>query len=301
MLGNVPLRIGRRLRGRLAGPLMVLPCVALLLVFAYWPVVRGVVLSLYDTDLLGDPTVFVGAAHYLDLFTNPDLRRALFATGVIAGLSVVLSVGGALAAALPLRRAAAKPRAVVSVVLSIPFAYSAAASAAVFAGLFAPAVGTLNEVLAHLGVNGPEWLRSPGWAVLAISVATAWYEFGFAFLVLLAALTQLDESVIEAAALDGASGLRMARSVIIPMLRPSLVFLLVTQTISGLQVFTQVQVLTRGGPAGSTSTLVYELYKRAFGEALPQVGTASTLAVVLLLLVLAITALQFRALRRWAA
>lgn len=279
---------------------MVLPCVGLLLVFAYWPVVRGVVLSLYGNDLLGDPSRFVGLAQYADVVTDPDLRRALLATGAIAGLSVLLSVGGALAAVLPLRRAARRPRAVVSVLLSLPFAYSAAASAAVFAGLFAPAVGTLNEVLAHLGVTGPDWLRSPAWAIVSISVATAWYEFGFAFLVLLAALTQLDQQVIEAAALDGASGLRMAWSVIIPMLRPSLVFLVVTQTISGLQVFTQVQVLTRGGPAGSTSTLVHELYQRAFGEALPHVGSASALAVVLLLLVLAITALQFRVLRRWA-
>ncbi|WP_194236091.1 carbohydrate ABC transporter permease [Streptomyces acidicola] len=279
---------------------MVLPCVGLLLVFAYWPVVRGVVLSLYGNDLLGDPTRFVGLDQYAELFTDPELRRALLTTVVIAGLSVLLSVGGALAAVLPLRRAARRPRAVVSVLLSMPFAYSAAASAAVFAGLFAPAVGTLNQVLAHLGVTGPEWLRSPEWAILSVSIATAWYEFGFAFLVLLAAMTQLDQHVIEAAALDGASGPRLARSVIIPMLRPSLIFLLVTQTISGLQVFTQVQVLTRGGPADATSTLVFELYQRAFGEALPHVGSASALAVVLLLLVLLITAIQFRVLRRWA-
>ncbi|MFI1727922.1 carbohydrate ABC transporter permease [Streptomyces acidicola] len=279
---------------------MVLPCVVLLLVFAYWPVVRGVVLSLYGNDLLGDPTRFVGLDQYAELFTDPELRRALLTTVVIAGLSVLLSVGGALAAVLPLRRAARRPRAVVSVLLSMPFAYSAAASAAVFAGLFAPAVGTLNQLLAHLGVTGPEWLRSPEWAILSVSIATAWYEFGFAFLVLLAAMTQLDQHVIEAAALDGASGPRLARSVIIPMLRPSLIFLLVTQTISGLQVFTQVQVLTRGGPADATSTLVFELYQRAFGEALPHVGSASALAVVLLILVLLVTAIQFRVLRRWA-
>ncbi|MFJ9210850.1 carbohydrate ABC transporter permease [Streptomyces sp. NPDC102264] len=279
---------------------MVLPCVGLLLVFAYWPVVRGVVLGLYDTDLLGEPSRFVGVEHYVDLVADPELRRALLATGAIAGLSVLLSVGGALAAALPLRRAARTPRAVVSVLLSLPFAFSAAASAAVFAGLFAPAVGTLNQMLAQLGVDGPQWLQSPTWAIISISIATAWYEFGFALLVLLAALSRLDQEVIEAAALDGASGARLAWSVIIPMLRPSLVFLLVTQTINGLQVFTQVQVLTRGGPSGATSTLVYELYQRAFGEALPQIGSASALAVVLLALVLVITAIQFRVLRRWA-
>ncbi|MFD5749689.1 carbohydrate ABC transporter permease [Streptomyces sp. NPDC127033] len=279
---------------------MALPCLALLLTFAYWPVVRSAVLSLYGTDLLGNPTRFAGADHYVELVTDPALRRVLLTTGVIAALSVLLSVGGALAAALLLRRAGRRPRAVLSVVLSLPFAYSAAAASAVFAGLFAPAVGTVNELLAGLGVGGPPWLQSPVWAVLSVSVATAWYEFGFAFLVLLAALTQLDREVLEAAALDGASELRTAWSVIIPMLRPTLVFLVVTGTISGLQVFTQVQVLTRGGPAGATSTLVHELYRRAFGEALPDFGSASALALVLLALVVLITAVQFRLLRRSA-
>ncbi|MFE3601172.1 carbohydrate ABC transporter permease [Streptomyces sp. NPDC059142] len=279
---------------------MALPCLALLLAFAYWPVLRSAFLSLYGTDLLGSPTRFVGADHYAELVTDPALRRVLLTTGVIAALSVFLSVGGALAAALLLRRARRRPRAVLSVLLSLPFAYSAAAASAVFAGLFAPAVGTVNELLAGLGLGGPPWLQSPVWAVLSVSVATAWYEFGFAFLVLLAALTQLDREVLEAAALDGASELRTAWSVIIPMLRPTLVFLVVTGTISGLQVFTQVQVLTRGGPAGSTSTLVHELYRRAFGEALPDFGSASALALVLLLLVVLITAVQFRVLRRSA-
>ncbi|MFC9428342.1 carbohydrate ABC transporter permease [Streptomyces sp. NPDC056987] len=279
---------------------MALPCLALLLTFAYWPVVRSAVLSLYGTDLLGNPTRFVGADHYIELVSDPALRRVLLTTGVIAALSVLLSVGGALAAALLLRRAGRRPRAVLSVVLSLPFAYSAAAASAVFAGLFAPAVGTVNELLAGLGLGGPPWLQSPVWAVLSISVATAWYEFGFAFLVLLAALTQLDREVLEAAALDGASELRTAWSVIIPMLRPTLVFLVVTGTISGLQVFTQVQVLTRGGPGGATSTLVHELYRRAFGEALPDFGSASALALVLLALVVLITAVQFRVLRRSA-
>ncbi|MFE2942053.1 carbohydrate ABC transporter permease [Streptomyces sp. NPDC059255] len=279
---------------------MALPCLALLLTFAYWPVLRSAVLSLYGTDLLGNPTRFVGADHYVELVTDPALRRVLLTTGVIAALSVLLSVGGALAAALLLRRAGRRPRAVLSVVLSLPFAYSAAAASAVFAGLFAPAVGTVNELLAGLGLGGPPWLQSPVWAVLSVSVATAWYEFGFAFLVLLAALTQLDREVLEAAALDGASELRTAWSVIIPMLRPTLVFLVVTGTISGLQVFTQVQVLTRGGPAGATSTLVHELYRRAFGEALPDFGSASALALVLLALVVLITAVQFRVLRRSA-
>ena len=273
---------------------MVLPCVVLMLVFAYRPVARSIQLSLYGSNLLGQPTTFIGADNYVALVTDPAFRHVLLTTATIAALSVVLATGGALAAALPLRSATHRARPVVSLLLSLPFAYSAAAASAAFAGLFAPAVGTLNRVLADVGVAGPAWLESPAWAVVSISVATAWYEFGFAFLVLLAALSQVDREMLEAAALDGAGEWRTAWSMIIPAIRPSLVFLIVTQTITGLQVFTQVQVLTRGGPAGATTTLVYELYQRAFGEGLPEYGAASTVALTLLVLVLGVTLAQFR-------
>jgi sn-glycerol 3-phosphate transport system permease protein len=276
------------------------PALGLLAVFAYRPVARSVQLSLYGSDLLGRPSRFVGLEHYRALLGEPALRRALFVTLTVTLLSTALATGEALAAALPLRWVGRRARGVATTILSLPFAYSSAAASAVFAGLFAPAVGTLNEVLAAVGLPGPQWLESPGWAMVAITLTTAWYEFGFALLVLVAAISTLEESVVEAAALDGAGPWRTSVSVLMPMLRPSLLFLVVTQTISGLQIFTQVQVLTRGGPAGSTSTLVYELYRRAFGDGLPDYGSASTVALVLMALVLLVTALTFRWNRRTA-
>jgi sn-glycerol 3-phosphate transport system permease protein len=277
-----------------------LPTLVLLAVFAYRPVARSLQLSLYGSDLLGRPRRFVGLEHYRALLTDPALRQALVVTLTITLLSTALATGGALAAALPLRWVGRRARGLATTILSLPFAYSSAAASAVFAGLFAPAVGTLNTVLAGVGIHGPEWLESPGWAIGAISVTTAWYEFGFALLVLVAAMSTVDESVLEAAALDGAGPWQMSVSVLVPMLRPSLLFLVVTQTISGLQIFTQVQVLTRGGPAGSTSTLVYELYRRAFGDGLPDYGSASTVALTLMVLVLLVTALTFHWNRRTA-
>ncbi len=273
---------------------MIAPCLVLLAVFAYRPVLRSLQLSLFSSDLLGRPTRFVGAHNYQQLIADPEQSHAVLVTVVIAALSTVLATGGGLVAVLPLRWTGRRGRRVAALVLSLPFAYSAAAASAVFAGLFAPAVGTINGLLGRLGVAGPPWLQSPGWALLAICLTTAWYEFGFAFLVLLAASGSLDESVLEAAALDGAGPWRAARSVIVPMLRPSLQFLVVTQVITGLQLVTQVQVLTRGGPAGSTSTLVYELYRRAFGDGVPDYGSASTLALMIMLLVLVVTGLAVR-------
>lgn len=293
MFGNVPYDHDQRRRRRVTlGPLLLAPALVLLLVFLYRPLAETFALSFRGTDLLGNPTRFVGLDNYRELATDPASRRVLLRTLTLSVVSTVLAVGGALAAALPLRRRI-PGGAAFRTVLSVPFAYSAATAATCFAGMFAPSVGTLNRVLAWFGVSGPDWLQSPTLAMLCVAVATAWYEFGFAFLVLLAALQGLPVEVLEAAQLDGARGIRLVRSVIVPLISPSLFFLAVTQTVSGLQIFTQVQVLTQGGPSGSTTTIVYELYQRAFGAGLPDYGRSSAVAVVLVLLVSLVTATQF--------
>lgn len=290
MTGNVPFRL---VRSRLTGPLMVAPTILAIGVFAYWPVLRSAYLSVHGSDLFGRPSGFVGVQNYLRIVTDPDLRQVIVTTLVTCALSVALATGTALLAALALRRTGRRPAGILSLVFSLPFAYSAGAASATFAGMLSPVVGTLDQLIAALGGTGPDWLGSPGWAVVSISVATAWYEFGFAFLVLVAALNHLDREVIEAAALDGAGEWRTAVSIIVPALRPSLIFLVTTQTVTGLQIFTQVKILTDGGPGDATHTLVYELYDRAFGSGLPQYGVASALALLLLVLVLAVVGVQF--------
>lgn len=266
----------------------------LLLVFAYWPVLRSAWLSLHGSDLLGRPTRFVGLDNIAQLVLDPALRSVLLTTVVMAAASTALATSAAVLAALLLRRAAARARGAVSLVLSLPFAYSAAAASATFAGLLAPSSGIADRLLAAAGVSGPGWLTEPAWAVASVSVTTAWYEFGFAFLVMLAAVSQLDPAPLEAAALDGAGEWRSNLAIVLPALRPSILFVVVTQTISGLQVFTQVAVLTGGGPGSSTHTLVYELYQRAFGGGLPQYGVASALGLLLLVLVGLVSAAQMR-------
>ncbi len=251
-------------------------------------------LSLHGSDLLGRPTRWVGFANLERVLTDPALLRVVATTVVVTAGSVVLATGTALVAGLLLRTTGRRVRTVGGVALSLPFAYSAAAASATFSGLFTPSVGVLDRAAAALGIPSPGWLTDPVWAVVSIVLATAWYEAGFAVLVVLAALSRLDPSVLEAAALDGAGDLRTSVSIVVPALRPSLLFLVVTQTVTGLQIFTQVQVLTRGGPAGATTTIVQELYERAFGAGVPQYGVASALALVLLVLVLVVSAAQFR-------
>jgi len=290
MTGNVPFRL---LTSRLAGPLMVAPTLVAIGLFCYWPVLRSAYLSVHGSDLFGRPSGFVGADNYLRIVTDPDLRRVVVTTLVMCALSVTLATGAALLAALGLRHTGRRPGGVLALIFSLPFAYSAGAASATFAGMLSPVVGTLDQLLDAVSVAGPDWLGSPAWAVISISVATAWYEFGFAFLVLVAAMNHLDTEVLEAAALDGAGAWRTAVSIIVPALRPSLIFLITTQTVTGLQIFTQIKILTDGGPGDATHSLVYELYDRAFGNGLPQYGIASALALLLLALVLAVAGVQY--------
>lgn len=289
----------RRVRSRRAGlgPWLLLPAAVLLAVFVYRPLFRSLELSFFGSDILGNPSRFVGFDNWLDFLTTPTFLRTLGTSLLIAVLAMAMSIGVALLCTLLLRRWS-PGHGLFRVVFSLPFAFSAASASAVFAQLFAPSVGVINLVAGSLGVSGPPWLQQPGWAIFSIAVTTAWYESGFAFLVLTAAMRNIPEEIVEAASLDGASGLRLARFILIPMMRPSLFFLFVTQTIAGLQTFTQVYVLTRGGPSDSTTTLVYQLYQLAFGQGVPDFGRASVIGILLILVVGAITAIQFKVARR---
>ncbi|WP_063765796.1 carbohydrate ABC transporter permease [Streptomyces cellulosae] len=280
-------------RGTGVGPWLAVPGLALLVVFVFRPLVRTLQLSTYASDLIGNPTRFVGLDNYVSLLTDSDFLHTVTISIVIALLGMVLATVGALCAALLLRRRLLGGG-IFNLIFSLPFAYSAASASAVFAGLFAPSVGVLNIILGEFGVGGPHWLADPVTAVWSIAIATAWYEFGFAFLVLTAAVRDVPPEVVEAAQMDGAGGFRLAARILVPIMRPSILFLVVTQTITGLQSFAQIQVLTRGGPAGATTTLVYRLYQLAFGNGTPDFGRASVIAIILILIVTAITALQFR-------
>lgn len=293
MRAGVSARPHRRGAGNGIGPWLIVPAFLLLAVFLFWPLIRTVQLSGYASDIIGNPTRFVGLDNYLDLFTDPTFVQTVVVSIEIALLGMALATSIALCAALLLRGRLLGSR-IFAIVFSLPFAYSAASASVVFAGLFAPSVGALNVIFSSFGVIGPAWLENPVAAIWAIAIATAWYEFGFAFLVLTAAVRDVPPEIIEAAQLDGTGDARLAAQVLVPLMRPSILFLTVTQTVTGLQSFAQIQVLTRGGPAGSTTTFVFRLYQLAFGNGTPDFGRASVTAVVLVLIVAAITLAQFR-------
>lgn len=278
---------------RQLGAWFIAPAAVLLAAFVLWPLVRTFQLSAFASDLIGNPTRFVGLGNYISSLTDPSFLATLGISIAIALLGMTLATSTAIVVVVLLRRPILGHR-VFDVLFSLPFAYSAASASVVFAGLFAPSVGALNILLSGFGITGPAWLETQGAAIWAISIATAWYEFGFAFLVLTAAIRDIPTEIVEAGQLDGAGAIALAREVLLPMMRPSILFLVVTQTISGLQTFAQVQVLTRGGPAGGTTTLVYRVYQLAFGNGVPDFGRASVTAITLVLVIALVSVVQFR-------
>lgn len=273
------------------------PALVVFALFLFFPLGRSVFLSFQGSDIFGRPAGFVGLDHFARLFTDPGFRQVLGVTAGFTALTVVPSIALALLLALLLNQ---RIRAVrfFRTGFALPFAFSVATASVVFAVLYNPAVGVLNGLLVRVGGDRVGWLTDPSVALLSVSLATVWMQLGYNLLVLSAGLGAVPDDVVEAARLDGAHGLRLQRSIIIPLITPQLFFLVVTGTIHALQSFGQIHILTRGGPSSSTTTLVYSIYDQAFANNNSNFGYASAQAIVLLLVVLAVTAVQFGVLER---
>lgn len=277
--------------------LFLLPSLVGLGLFVFYPLGRSVYLSVYGNDIFGGAGAFVGLRNYADMLASPDFRRVLVTTALFTLLTVVPGVLGALAVVL-LLEARVRAARVFRTAFAVPMAFSAASASVVFAVIYNPAIGVANGVLGQLGFGRVGWLTDPSIALVSVAVTTVWMQFGYGVLVLSAGVGSISPEVFEAARLDGATGWRLARRITVPLLGPQLFFLVVVSTIQALQSFGQIHILTKGGPDGATTTLVYSIYQRAFAFGSSNFGLASAQALVLLVVVLACTAVQFGVLER---
>jgi multiple sugar transport system permease protein len=163
--------------------------------------------------------------------------------------------------------------------------------------LLDPGTGIVNYALSLIGIDGPGWWTDPDWAMASVIIASAWKDLGFVMVILLAGLQSIPEEYYEAASVDGAGRWSRFRNITIPLLTPSLFFVLVISLINNLQVFDQVWVMTKGGPAGATSVVVENIVRNAFSYG--QMGYAAAMSWIFFVVLLVITAIQFRLQRRW--
>jgi sn-glycerol 3-phosphate transport system permease protein len=271
------------------------PSLILFAAFVFIPLAQSIVLSFFNTRATGVATTFAGLDHYVELLTSPAFRTGLLATTLFALYTVPIGIALGLVLAVMLNQRLRGIN-VFRTMMSSTIAISAAVGALIWLLLLNPSLGLLNYILSLVGIPGPDWLIQPTTAIIAVSMTTIWLTLGTNIIVLLAGLQGVPEEIYEAARLDGARGLRMFRSITMPMVSPSLFFLLVVDTIAVLQAFTQIHLLTRGGPVDATRVLVYSIYQDAFQNF--QFGYASAQAVILLLLVMALTLIQFRFVER---
>jgi sn-glycerol 3-phosphate transport system permease protein len=176
-------------------------------------------------------------------------------------------------------------------------AVSAAVAGLAFRALMSPTYGLLDQIAIAVTGSPAGWLTEPRMALLSIVIVDVWISIGFVTLLLIAAIDAIPVDVEEAAALDGAGRMRLLRSVTVPLITPTLFFIVVTQSVQAMREFTIIQVVTGGGPARATQTLVFDIWAKAFGGT-ADYGAASARGIILLVVIAVLTAVQFGVLER---
>jgi multiple sugar transport system permease protein len=272
-----------------------LPSAIPLALFVLGPMIGAAWISLQKWNLLS-PMEFIGLDNYVELLNDPA-TAAVFAHTLyyILGYLPLVFVGG-LAIALALNTKL-KGRAFLRGIYFLPVVTSWIVVALVWRWLLNPSNGIVNATLGFFGVDGPGWWTDPNWSMPSIILASAWKDLGFVMVILLAGLQAINPDMHDAATVDGAGRWRRLFSVTLPLLSPSIFFVVVISLINGFQVFDQVYAMTGGGPAGSSQVVVQQIYDLTFryGAA----GEASALSWMLFVVVLAITVTQIIGQRKW--
>lgn len=279
------------LRSFLTASLYLAPALLILCVFVYYPLIRSIYLSFYETDLLGRPILFMGLDQYKALLASSRFWNSLQATVRFTLYTVPFGLIVAIPIAL-LGNLRVRGITVYRTVFICTIAVSTAIASVIWSWLYSPTTGVLNSMLQSVGMNPIQWLQDPSWALIAVAISSIWKDLGLNVLFLLAGLQGIPDELVEAAQIDGASKWQTFFRIKLPLLSPTIFFLLVVGTIDAFRSFTQVHIMTQGGPIRSTEVLVYSIYQNAFSNY--RYGYASTQAVTLFLILVALTLIQFR-------
>lgn len=272
-----------------------LPALTLFGVFLFYPLIQSIYLSLHMTDARGRIAKFVGTEHFVSLLTDSRFYDSFIVTAKFTLYTVPTGIVLALLIAV-LSHAPLKGMKLFHFSFSLPMALSAGTASVIWLLLFHPSAGMLNYMLSLLGIEPIGWLTDPNKALASVSLMTVWMHLGFNFIVLLSALQSIPATLLESAKIDGAKPVQVFRSILVPLLSPTLFFLTIVSIIGSFQTFGQIHILTGGGPARSTEVLVYAIYQDAFVNF--RFGVGSAQALVLFALILLLTWIQFRVAER---
>jgi ABC-type sugar transport system permease subunit len=278
--------------------LLIAPLLILMVLFIYWPLIYSSYLSFFDWNFVRPDKDYVGWGNFTRLPDDPRFIQSLKGTAVytiaLIPLQVLLPLGLAL---LLFRTRESRLQGAYRVLLFSPTVIAYSVAAIMWLWIFNPNYGVLNKALSYFGVDAIRWLSDRDTAIWAIILVATWKTLGFHMLLYLAALEGIPKDYIEAAQLDGANNWQLMKSIRFPLMTPTFFFVLVTTVISvNDDVFAAINVLTNGGPFESTTNIIYYLYQQGFKYF--QIGAASAVAVIVFIVTVFLTWLQFRFVER---
>ncbi|HXV29927.1 MAG TPA: sn-glycerol-3-phosphate ABC transporter permease UgpA [Sinorhizobium sp.] len=275
--------------------ILVAPQIVLTIVFFFWPASQALHQSVMREDPFGLKSGFVGLANFSAILSDPNYLNSLQVTVVFSVLTALLSMGVALLLATAADRAV-RGQTFYRTLLIWPYAVAPAVAGMLWLFMFSPAMGTFAYLLRR---NGFHWdpLLDGNHAMTLIVIAAAWKQISYNFLFFVAGLQAIPKSLIEAASIDGARGTRRFWTIVFPLLAPTTFFLLVVNTVYAFfDTFGIIHSVTGGGPAKATETLVYKVYNDGFVNL--NLGSSAAQSVILMAIVIALTAFQFRFVER---
>ena len=274
---------------------LVAPQIAVTLVFFFWPAAQAMWYSLQLQDAFGTRTQFVGVENFRALFADENYLRS-FGTTAVFSIAVAFS-GLAISLALAVMADRVVRGALAYKTLLIwPYAVAPAVAGVLWAFLFAPSIGIVTYFLRKMGIDW-NWIINGDQAMLLIVIAATWKQISYNFLFFLAGLQSIPRSLIEAAAIDGATPLRRFWTIVFPLLSPTTFYLLVINIVYAFfGTFGVIDATTQGGPAGTTQILVYKVYHDGVKAA--DLGGSAAQSVILMIIVIALTVVQFRFVER---
>ncbi len=271
--------------------LLLAPQLAITIVFFFLPAGQAMWQSFRLEDPFGLSSQFVGLANFAELFSDPDYIQSFKVTAIFSILVAVLGLGISLLLAVMADRVI-KGAAVYKTLLIWPYAVATAVAGVLWLFLFSPSVGILAVYMLEAGLSWNPRLDGDD-AMILVVLASVWKQISYNFLFFLAGLQSIPRSLIEAAAIDGASPARRFWTIVFPLLSPTTFFLLVINVIYAFfDTFAIIDIVTQGGPGTSTSILVYKVYNAGFKGL--DIGSSAAQSVVLMLIVVALTVIQFR-------
>lgn len=284
-------------RSYMAGTLFLLPAFILFCMFILYPLLYGFYISFTDYGGFNLKPDFVGLDNYQRLFSDQyfiiSLKNNLIYTLLFVPLTIIASLLSAVALnnILHLKK-------YMRMAFYFPQITSMVSIAIVWGLLLNPSSGPINYMLKVIGIsNPPEWLMSSDWALIAVVIVAVWKSFGYYMIILLAGLQGIPNYLYESAELDGAGKIKQFFYITLPSLSPTLFIVVVLTIIGSFQVFDLVSVMTDGGPGRSTNVLVFRIYQEAFLNY--RMGYASAMSIVLFLLIMIISFIQFRLEKKW--